>query len=297
MPKAAANGIEIEYEAFGAADAPSVLLISGLGTPMIRWATPFCETLAARGFRVIRFDNRDVGLSTHLTATAVPDMGAVFGALARGGRPDIPYSLQDMAEDSVALLGALGLAKAHIVGRSMGGMIAQLVAITHPTRVRSLISIMSTTGNPGLPRASSAAMEAMRSPAPRLDVDEAAFLAHALRIAHVIAGTRYPFDEDFARAQALTEARRAYDPDGAARQLIAVVAAGDRRERLKTIPAPTLVIHGTEDRLLSPAAGQDTAAHIPGAELKLVEGMGHEIPPGMYAEMAGWIAEFAGRAG
>jgi len=296
MPKTAANGIEIEYEAFGAADAPVILLISGMGTQMTRWAAPFCEILAARGFHVIRFDNRDVGLSTHLTEAPVPDMGAVFAATARGERPDMAYGLQDMAEDAVALLDALGIAKAHIVGRSMGGMIGQLVAITYPSRVLSLISIMSTTGNPGLPRASSAAMEAMRGRAPHPELDEAGYLAHAVRIASVNSGTRYPFDEAFVRAQALSEAKRDFDPAGVGRHLLAVIFGGDRRERLKTITAPTLVIHGSADPLINVAAGEDTAAHIPGAELRIVEGMGHEIPPDIYEEMASWIGQFAGRA-
>jgi pimeloyl-ACP methyl ester carboxylesterase len=290
MPKVAANSIEIEYQSFGLADAPAILLISGLGTQSIRWATPFCESLAARGFRVVRFDNRDAGLSTHFSASGVPDFGALIAALQRGERPPVAYVLNDMAADAVALLDALGIAKAHIVGRSMGGMIGQLIAAEYPGRVLSLTSIMSTTGNPALPQASADAMEAMRSPAPRFDVDEAGFLAHAVRLARVNAGDRFPFDEAFIRQQALTEARRAFDPSGAARQFAAVAADGDRRERLKKIVAPTLVVHGDGDRLVPPAGGEDTAANIAGAILKIIPGMGHEIPPGMYDEFVELIA-------
>jgi pimeloyl-ACP methyl ester carboxylesterase len=295
MPKVAANGIDIEYETSGAADAPAMLLIAGLGIQMIRWATQFCERLAAHGFRVIRFDNRDVGLSTHFSHGPPPDIGGVIAAMRRGERPEVPYLLQDMANDAVGLLDALGVAKAHVVGRSMGGMIGQLIAVANPERVLTLISIMSTTGNPDLPQASAEAMQAMRTPAPDPNKDQAGFLAHAVRIARVNAGTAFPFDEAFVRAQALTEAERAFDPAGAARQFIAVAADGDRRARLKQMVAPTLVIHGDMDRLLPFAAGEDTAANISGAKFKLIPGMGHEIPPGLYEDMAAMIASHARR--
>ena len=295
MGRARANGIEIEYDAFGSQDAPPVLLISGLGTQMTRWATPFCETLASRGFRVIRFDNRDVGLSTHFTGAPSPEPGDIVAALMRGQRPPVPYLLQDMADDAVGLLDALAIARAHVVGRSMGGMIGQLIASSNPERVISLTSIMSSSGRRGLPEADPAAMSILRERAPDPAKDEAGYLAHAVKVARFNAGTRYPFDEAFQRSQALAEARRAYDPSGAARQLAAVIADGDRSARLKKIVAPTLVIHGDADRLVSLAAGQDTAAQIRGAEFRLVEGMGHEIAAGMYEDLAEWIAANARR--
>jgi pimeloyl-ACP methyl ester carboxylesterase len=293
MPRVHVHGVDIEYESYGDAAAPAILLIAGLATQMIRWATPFCDSLAAQGFRVIRFDNRDAGLSTHFSDFPLPEMGALFAAFARGERPAIPYSLGDMAEDAVALLDALDIGKAHVVGRSMGGMIAQLIAAEHPERVLSLVSIMSTTGNPALPQSSPEAMAAMRAPTPDPRQDEAAFLAHALTLARVIAGSQFPFDEDFIRAQALAEARRSFDPAAAGRQHLAIAVDGDRRARLRRITAPTLVIHGDEDRLLPWQAGEDTAANIEGAVFQKISGMGHEIPPGLYAEIAERIAAHA----
>lgn len=297
MARIHANGIEIEWDHFGAAGAPAILLIAGLGTQMIRWAAPFCESLAARGFRVVRFDNRDAGLSTHFSEFALPEMGEVLAAFARGERPKIPYLLGDMARDAVGLLDALGIDAAHVVGRSMGGMIGQLVAAEYPERVLSLTSIMSTSGNPNLPQSAPEAMAAMRAPAPNPATDEAGFLAHALRVARANAGTRFGFDEDFIRAQALTEARRAFDPAGAGRQHLAVALDGDRRERLRRIVAPTLAIHGDEDRLLPWPAGEDTAANIPGAAFTKIPGMGHEIPPGLYEQLVALIAAHAGAPG
>ena len=296
MPKARANGIEIEYDTFGPIEAPAVLLIAGLGVPMIRWAPPFCEMLVARGFRVIRFDNRDVGLSTHLAGAPAPVPAEVMAARMRGERPDIPYTLDDMAEDAVGLLDALGIEKAHIVGRSMGGMIAQLVASAHPGRTLTMTSIMSSSGNPALPQATPEAMAALRAPAPDPFQDEEGYLTHCMRVARIFAGPGHPFDEAFQRAQALAEARRGWDPAGVARQFAAVVAAGDRRERLKTIVAPTLVVHGDSDPLIPLPSGQDTSANISGAELLVMKGMGHEIPPGMYEALAQAIARVAGRA-
>jgi pimeloyl-ACP methyl ester carboxylesterase len=293
MPRVQLPPVEIEYESFGDAGAPAVLLIAGLGTQMIRWAAPFCESFAARGFRVIRYDNRDAGLSTHFSEVPLPDLGAFLAALGQAKRPEIPYNLSDMAKDALGLLDALGIAKAHVVGRSMGGMIAQLIAAEYPERVLTLTSISSTTGNPSLPQASSEAMAAMRAPTPNPNEDEAGFLAHALRIARVNAGSRFPFDEEFIRAQARTEARRAFDPLAAVRQHMAIAADGDRRERLRRIVAPTLVIHGEDDRLLPWRAGEGTAASISGAVFKKIPGMGHEIPPGFYEECVELIAAHA----
>jgi pimeloyl-ACP methyl ester carboxylesterase len=245
---------------------------------------------------VIRFDNRDVGLSTHFTDAPVPDLAAVAGALARGERPDVPYTLDDMAEDAVALLGALDIEQAHIVGRSMGGMIAQIVASEHPERTLTLTSIMSSSGNPGLPPSSPEAMAVLTQRAPHPSQDEKGFLDHSVRAARILGSPGFSFDETAQRAQALAEAKRAYDPAGFGRQIAAIVAGGDRRARLNKIAVPTLVLHGAADPLIPLAGGEDTASNIKGAELRVIEGMGHEIPPGLYETVALAIADNARRA-
>jgi pimeloyl-ACP methyl ester carboxylesterase len=296
MPKAHVNGIIIEHDSFGSEDAEPMLLISGLGVQMTRWTAPFCQLLAAQGFHVIRFDNRDVGLSTHFADTPAPDLAAVAGALARGERPGVPYTLDDMAGDAVGLLMALGIERAHIVGRSMGGMIAQIVASEHPERTLTLTSIMSTSGNPGLPPSSPEAMAVLMQRAPHPSQDEKGFLDHSVRAARILGSPGFPFNEVAQRAQALSEAKRAYDPAGFGRQIAAVVASGDRRARLNTIAVPTLVLHGAADPLIPLAGGKDTAANIKGAELRVIEGMGHEIPPGLYESLALAITDNARRA-
>lgn len=282
MPQLHANGLTLDYDSIG--DGEPILLIAGLGVPMIRWAVPFCELLAVQGFRVIRFDNRDVGLSTHLHGAPVPDFAALAEAVARGERPAVAYTLDDMAVDTVGLLDALGIDRAHLVGRSMGGMIAQLVAATHPHRVLSLAAIMSSTGNPALPQAAPQVMAALARPAPDPAADEAGFLDHSVAFARLIASP--PFDEAVHRAQALAEARRAYDPAGFARQIAAIAATGDLRPRLAGITAPTLVVHGADDPLVPPAAGRDIAATVPGAELTIIDGMGHDLPPALHGPVA-----------
>ncbi len=296
MPTAKANGIAIAYESLGAAAAEPVLLIAGLGVQMIRWTLPFCEILAAQGFRVIRLDNRDVGLSTHLDGAPIPDIARVAEAVMRGERPDVPYTLQDMADDAVGLLDALAIERAHVVGRSMGGMIAMLAASRHPSRVLSLTAIMSTTGNRALPPATPEALAALMQRPPSPDADRAGFLDHAVGVAKALAGKGYPLDEAGARERALAELERAYDPAGFARQLAAVVAGGDLRPRLATIEAPTLVVHGSDDPLIPLAAGRDIVATIPGAELLVLDGMGHDFPAALHKTVADAIARNARRA-
>jgi pimeloyl-ACP methyl ester carboxylesterase len=295
MPKINANGIEIEYDCFGNQEAEPVLLISGLGTQMIRWSETFCQLLAEQGFRVIRFDNRDAGLSTHFASAAMPDLAAIADAVARGETPPVPYTLIDMANDAVGLLDALKIRRAHVVGRSMGGMIAQLLASEHSGRVLSLVSMMSSTGNRDLPQASPAVMAAMTAPAPHPLKDEQGYLTHCVAFSRVIAGRGYPFDESAQRDQALAEVKRAYNPGGFWRHIAAIAATGDLRPRLANISAPTLVLHGSDDPLVSPEAGKDTAAHIKGAELRIVEGMGHDFPPSLFGFVAGVIADNARR--
>lgn len=278
MNIAKANGIELAWESFGEVNAEPILLISGLGTQMIRWSKPFCTGLAARGYRVIRFDNRDAGCSTHFTTSVTPDFGALAAALGAGRRPDVPYTLHDMAADAIGLLDALEITRAHVVGRSMGGMIAQVLASDHPDRVLSLTSIMSSTGNPSLPQATPDVMAMMMHPAPDPTVDPEGFLAVRLEFARRIAGMGYPFDEEAHRAILLDEVRCSYDPGGTARQIAAMAVAGDRRARLAYITVPTLVIHGKDDPLIPPACGQDTARSIPNAVYLTIEGMGHDLP-------------------
>ncbi|ACB93693.1 alpha/beta fold hydrolase [Beijerinckia indica] len=279
MTRTKANDIELAWDSFGNSTDETILLISGLGAQMLRWTVPFCEALAAMGYRVIRFDNRDAGCSTHFSASAPPDFGALAVALMAGRRPDVPYTLHDMAADATGLLDALGIARVHAVGRSMGGMIAQVLASEHADRVLSLTSIMSSTGNPALPQAAPDMMAMMMRPAPDPAVDPDGFLAVRLAFARRIAGTAYPFDEDVHRALLLEEAGRCYDPAGIARQIAAMAVAGDRRARLATITAPALVIHGTVDPLIPLACGHDTALSIPNAIHRPIEGMGHDLPP------------------
>ena len=295
MAEVKANGIEITYDTFGSDKAAPLLLIMGLGAQMTRWSPAFCEALAARGFRVIRFDNRDVGLSTHLIDAGVPDMGAVVAALQKGEKPQVPYTLDDMAADAVGLLDALGVAKAHIVGASMGGMIAQLVAADHPEHTLSLTSIMSTTGNPSLPRATAEAMAVLTNRPPHPS-DEEAYLKHSIASARVTGSPAYPADEAVLRANTLADLKRCYEPTGFARQMAAITATGDRRAKLKTITAPTVVVHGAADPLVPAQGGHDTAENIPGAELVVIPGMGHDLPPALYDTLIAAIVSVTERA-
>lgn len=294
MPQVQANAITIEYEAFGAAADPVVLLIMGLGAQLTRWPVAFCERLAARGFRVIRFDNRDVGRSTHLTSAPVPNIAQVLALLGMGLPVAVPYTLQDMAADAVGLLDALGVDQAHIVGASLGGMVAQIIAADYPQRVLSLTSIMSTTGSPVLPGPTAAAATALfaRAPDPK---DKEAYLAHALNSARTVASPGYVFNEAGVRERILTELSRGYNAAGTVRQMAAVSVSGDRTEQLKRIAAPTVVVHGAEDPLMHVAAGRATAAAIPNAELRIVPGMGHDLPLPLYDTIIDAIVAAASR--
>jgi pimeloyl-ACP methyl ester carboxylesterase len=296
MPKLRVNQIVIEYDSFGSEDAEPMLLISGLGTQMIRWSVPFCRALASQGYRVIRFDNRDAGLSTHLNEAPVPDLAYVAAARARGEAPNVPYTLCDMAGDTIGVLDGLSIEQAHLVGRSMGGMIAQLVASEHPHRTLSLTSIMSGSGNPENPPAAAEVMALLTSRAPHPSEDQAGFLAHRMALSRLISGRGYPFDEAAQRIETLAEVSRAYDPAGFGRQIAAIAATGDCRSLLSKIDVPTLVVHGSDDPLIPLEAGKDTAANIRGAELLVVQGMGHEIPSPLYETVAAAIVDNARRA-
>jgi pimeloyl-ACP methyl ester carboxylesterase len=295
MAEIQANGITITYDEFGAKDAAPLLLIMGLGAQMTRWPPAFCEALAARGFRVIRFDNRDIGLSTHFVEAGIPDLAAVAAAAREGKPAPVPYDLSDMAADAAGLLDALGIARAHIVGASMGGMIAQLVAAEHPDKTLSLTSIMSNTGNPETPRATPEAMAVLTNRPPHPS-DEEAYLKHTVASARVTGSPAYPADEAVLRANALADVKRCYEPTGFARQMAAVTASGDRRAKLKTITAPTVVVHGEADPLVPVEGGRDTAANIPGAELVVIPGMGHDLPPALYGTLIDAIAKVAERS-
>jgi pimeloyl-ACP methyl ester carboxylesterase len=282
MKKLNANGVELAYDTFGDDAGEAMLLIAGLGTQMIRWAIPFCEALAARGYRVIRFDNRDAGCSTHFSHLTAPDLEALVAAAMAGKQPDVPYTLHDMAADAIGLLDALGVGAAHVVGRSMGGMIAQILACEHRERVMSLASIMSSTGNRNLPQTPPDVMAMMMRPAPDPATDQDGFVAHGLAFARRIAGKGFAFDEQAHRVLILEEWRRGHDPAGTARQIAAIAATGDLRPRLAAITAPTLVVHGADDPLILPACGRDTAESIPGANLLLIEGIGHDLPVALH---------------
>ncbi len=274
--KAQANGIEIEYETFGSPDDPAVLLIMGLGGQLTRWSPAFCDQLVARGYHAIRYDNRDVGLSTKFDGAKVPELPMVIGAMMTGQKPDVPYTLHDMAADAVGLLDALGIAKAHVMGASMGGMIAQLVAADYPDRVLSLTSIMSSTGNPMLPPARPEAMAVLTNRPTA--ADEETMVAHGVRSEKIIGSPGYPADETALAERVRRDYRRMFYPAGPGRQLAAVVATGDRRAQIAKITAPTMVIHGADDPLVPVEAGRDTAANIAGAEITEVPGMGHNLP-------------------
>lgn len=274
--KAQANGIEIEYETFGDADDPAVLLVMGLGAQLTRWSESFCGQLVDRGYYVIRYDNRDIGLSTKFDAFTPPTIPEIVGALMTGRKPDVPYLLGDMADDAVALLDALGIARAHVMGASMGGMIAQMVAANHPERVLSLTSIMSTTGNPMLPPAKPEAMDVLTARPERPDEDSV--VAHGIRVETVIGSPGYPADQAVLRDRVRADFHRMYHPPGYARQLAAIVASGDRRAALATITAPTMVVHGVDDPLVPITGGRDTHASIAGAQIVEIAGMGHNLP-------------------
>lgn len=295
MLQICANGISLEYESFGSDTNPVVLLIMGLGAQLTRWPVPFCEKLAARGYRVIRFDNRDIGLSTRLDGAPVPDLGMLVAARMAGLPLNVPYTLHDMAADTIGLLDALHIPQAHIVGASMGGMIAQLVAADYPQRTLSLTSIMSTTGNPALPPPTPAAAAVLMTRAPN-PADREAFAAHGLNTLRTIGSPGYPFDEAAARERILNEAARSYHPAGFARQIAAVTASGDRREKNQRIKAPTMVVHGANDPLVPLAAGRDTAQSIGNAELRVIPGMGHDFPPQLYDRIVDAIDSAAQRA-
>ncbi|HEY8802703.1 MAG TPA: alpha/beta hydrolase [Candidatus Dormibacteraeota bacterium] len=288
MPRVTANGIDIEYETFGDPDAPALLLITGLGAQMTSWEDTFCVQLAGRGFHVIRFDNRDSGLSTLMDEAGYPDMAAAFR-----GNAQPAYQLDDLAGDAAGLLDALGIGAAHIVGASMGGFIAQLVAINHPDQVLSLTSIMSGPGGADEvpPKPEGAAVLIAAPPATREERIE-----QAMSFRRVLLGPSDPFDEAFERTRATRSVDRQYYPVGVGRQLVAILAAESRLERLKEVRVPTLVIHGVDDVLVPVENGRVVAEAVPGARLLEIEGMGHDVPARVWPQVLDAIDEIARQA-
>jgi pimeloyl-ACP methyl ester carboxylesterase len=283
------GGIEIAYQTFGDRSDPPVLLVMGLATQMLGWPLGFVNALVERRHFVVRFDNRDIGLSTHLHDAPAPD---VLAALA-GDTSSASYSLSDMAADTAGLIDALGLESAHVVGASMGGMIAQTLAIGHPDRVRSLTSIMSTTGHRSVGQASKTALAVLLAP-PARSRDEA--VERLVNTYRVIGSPGFEFDETALRERAALSYDRGYDPAGVARQLLAIHASGDRTPSLRTLRIPSLVLHGAEDPLIHVSGGRATAGAIPDAQLVVVDGMGHDLPRELWPLLMGHIAGLVERA-
>jgi pimeloyl-ACP methyl ester carboxylesterase len=286
--RAPANGIEIVYETIGDRSNPALLLIMGLGTQLIHWDTELCRRFAERGFFVIRFDNRDAGRSTQIKAP-VPNL---VRAMA-GFRLDAPYLLDDMAEDAFGLLDHLGIEAAHVAGVSMGGMIAQTMAIRRPERVRSLISIMSTTGERRVGRPKLRVWSVLLRRAPS---DKDAYVEYFAKVFRMIGSKGFPADDDRIRALAAAAYERGHHPAGTGRQLAAIMASGDRTERLRQLRVPTTVFHGRSDPLVPFRAGRATAEAIPDARLIAIPGMGHDLPPEIWPQLVDAVAQTAARA-
>jgi pimeloyl-ACP methyl ester carboxylesterase len=279
------RGVTLCYETFGDPDDPPLLLVMGLATQMIAWPDEFCEALAERSFWVVRFDNRDIGRSTHFDFRPPSIMQMLTRRI-----PEEQYSLSDMAEDAAVLLRELDLAPAHVVGASMGGMIAQVLAAEHPETVRSLTSIMATTGSRWHGQPALAVYRHLLRPPPR---DREGYIERSAEVFGLVGSTGFDRDEQYVRERAGLSYDRGFDVRAGARQLGAIVASGDRTEALRRIEVPTLVIHGTVDKMVRPSGGRATARAIPGARLMMVEGMGHDLPRGAWPQIVDAITEHA----
>jgi pimeloyl-ACP methyl ester carboxylesterase len=290
-----ANGIDIEVETFGDKANPTVIFVMGFGAQLINWPVEMMEGLVERGFHVVRFDNRDVGLSQKFPELGQPNAGDVMAKVVSGETPDVPYTLTDMAADAVGVLDAMGIDKAHIAGGSMGGMIVQVAAAGWPDRFHSMTSIFSSTGNPELPQATDEAMTALLSRPENEERDTV--VAHQMKVRKVIGSPGYPAQEDEARARAQESFDRSYYPEGTTRQYAAIIADGDRRERIKSISCPVLVLHGTDDPLVRVEGGRDTAANIPGARIVELDGWGHDLPTELVPRLVEEIAAHCSAAG
>jgi len=290
------TGIRIEYEAAGPVAAPAIVLIMGLGMQLTAWPAALIEGLLARGFRVVRFDNRDAGLSTRFTSARRIDLRAAGVRAMLGMSVDPPYTLDDMADDTTGLMDALGIARAHVVGASMGGMIGQVLAARRADRVMSLVSIMSTSGALRFSFHWTPATRAMFEPPPR-GASEEQLVDHLERVWLLIGSPELQPPRDVLRQRLRSSLRRAFHPAGVARQMLAIMASGDRRRLLRTIGVPTLVLHGSRDPLVPIAAGRDTAAHVPGADFREIQAMGHDLPDALVPRLVDEIATHCLRAG
>lgn len=270
------TGIELFYEDHGNPDHDPILLVMGLGAQMVLWPDEFVDALVAENYRVIRFDNRDIGLSQKMEGAKAPGLKMQVLRKMIGFPPKVPYTLADMAADAAGLLDALEIERAHVVGASMGGMIVQLMGINHADKLHSLTSIMSTTGNPKVPQADKEAMQALIAPLPSMEEED--LLKHGINVQQSIGSPGFPADPERRKEKVLKAIRRSVYPPGLPRQLAAIIDDGDRRKRLKNVTTPTLVLHGEDDPLVKLEGGQDTAAHIPGAKLVTIPGWGHDIP-------------------
>ena len=292
MANVSANGIQIEYDTFGNRSGRPLLLVMGLGAQMIQWRREFCEQLADAGHFVIRFDNRDVGLSSKFDAAGAPDMANVMAQMLAGEPIPAPYTLDDMADDAFGLLDALDLQRAHVCGASLGGMIVQAMAIRRPERVLSLTSIMSTTGNRELPPAKPEAAAALVSPA---GTDRDSVFERAARVSRIIGSPAYPPDPEELKARALEAFERSYYPVGVARQMVAAATHGNRKPALQELDVPALVIHGRADPLVPVEGGIDTHEALRGSQLMLIDGMGHDLPKQLWAQVVAGIAQLTHR--
>jgi pimeloyl-ACP methyl ester carboxylesterase len=288
MPRVPANGIELEYEAFGHDSDPALVLIAGLGAQLIDWPAEFCEKLAAHGLRVIRFDNRDAGLSASLDSLGTPDLAELLS----GDLATVPYLLADMAGDTAGLLDALGIGKAHIVGVSMGGMIAQQFAIDHPDRLLSLCSMSSTTGGASVGQATPEALGALGRP-PAASRDQA--VKSGAASSRVFSSPGFVISDEELLARATAKYDRSYRPEGRLRQIAAIAASPDRTTALHSVTVPAVVIHGEADPLVGVSGGRATAAVIPGAELVIIPGMGHDLPRGAWPQIIDAIVGNTGK--
>ena len=293
MARIRANGIDIEHDTFGERRDRPLLLVMGLGAQMIHWDDDFCRALAAAGHFVVRFDNRDTGLSTRFDAAGVPDIVQIMAKFRAGEPTDAAYDLDDMADDAAGVLDALGIASAHVCGASMGGMIVQALAIRHRARVRSLTSIMSSTGNPALPPGKPEALAALMGPAGET---REAVIERSLSVSKVIGSPGFPRDDAEIRRKAERAFDRAFYPIGVARQMAAVAAHGNRRPALETLSVPALVIHGADDPLVPLEGGIDTHEALRGSRLLVIDGMGHDLPRGAWPQVVSGIAETTSRA-
>ena len=287
--------LHIEYESLGDPSHPAIVLIMGLGMQLMAWPDTFCQQLVARGYRVLRFDNRDCGLSGRAPGKKRANLLLAMAASALGLPVRTPYTLDDMAGDAIGLMDRLGIAQAHIVGASMGGMIAQVLAAKFPQRVLSLTSIMSSSGYRKVSKPTKPARKVLLS-RPTDPKDPESVIEYMVEMFGVIGSPAYPSSKDELRSRIGRSVRRAYEPAGTARQLLAIIASGDRRKLLRTIAAPTLVIHGADDPLVPLAAGRDTAQNIPGASLMVIDGMGHDFPEGLMPRLAQAIADHCDRS-